>query len=161
VVQALELLGQGQANPHAKKVILDIKAEVESGQPFSKALRKYPQYFSQLFCNLLEAGEQSGSLDEMLERVATYAEKTEALKKKIKKALPLPCAVIVVALAITAGLLWFVVPRFQEIFSSFGAELPLPTQMVIHMSNLVKSYGWLIIIIMVVAISSLRTAYKK
>src|SRR5690606_25266054 len=102
-----------------------------------------------------------GSLDEMLDRVATYAEKTESLKKKIKKALTYPTAVIVVAMAITGGLLWFVVPRFQEIFASFGAELPLPTQMVINMSEIVKTYGWLIIIIMVVGFSSLRTAYKK
>lgn len=161
VVQTLDLLGQGQTNPTAKKVILDIKSEVESGQPFSKALRKYPMYFTSLYCNLLEAGEQSGSLDEMLDRVATYAEKTESLKKKIKKALVYPVAVIIVALLISTGLLLFVVPRFQEIFASFGAELPLPTQMVINLSEMVQSYWWLFLTVIVGSVVGLRTAYRK
>ena len=161
IVQALDMLGQAQTNPTGKTVIQSIKADIESGTQFAKSLRKYPQYFSSLTCNLLEAGEQSGSLDKMLDRVATYNEKTESLKKRIKKALTYPAAVIGIAILITIGLLIYVVPTFKDVFKSFNAELPTPTLVVIALSDFMKKFWWLFLGGSIGGIYAIVQAYKK
>jgi type IV pilus assembly protein PilC len=124
-----------------QKLILDIKAEVEGGTSLHEALGKHPLYFDDLFVNLVEAGEQAGALESLLDKVATYKEKTEALKKKVKKALFYPAAVLVVAVIVTVILLVFVIPQFEELFKGFGADLPAFTQMVINLSKFVQSEG--------------------
>jgi type IV pilus assembly protein PilC len=123
---------------------MDIKADVETGSSLSQAFRKYPLYFDALFCNLVGAGEQAGILDSLLDRLATYKEKILAIKGKIKSALFYPISIIVVAFAITAIIMIFVIPAFKELFSSFGADLPMPTQVVIIASDFFVAYWWLI-----------------
>jgi len=135
LVQSFDIVGQGHSNPNMAELILTVKADVEAGGTFAQAIRKHPLYFDDLFCNLVEAGEQSGALETLLEKVATYKEKTEALKKKIKGALTYPIAVLVVAFIVTAILLLYVVPIFAEMFESFGAELPAFTAFVVNISD--------------------------
>ncbi|UTF59658.1 type II secretion system F family protein [Gilvimarinus sp. DA14] len=142
LVQAFEIVADGVDNPSVKDLIFEIRDDVASGTGFAPSLRKHPRYFDDLFCNLVEAGEQSGALETMLDRIATYKEKTEALKAKIKKALTYPIAVVVVAIIVTAILLVKVVPQFAETFGSFGAELPAFTLFVLHLSELAQAY-WL------------------
>ena len=142
LVQSFELVADGLENLNMKKIVLGVRDEVSGGGSFGGALRKYPKYFDDLFCSLVESGEQSGSLETMLDRVATYKEKTEALKKKIKKAPTYPIAVLVVAFAVTGLLLVKVVPVFAETFSSFGANLPAFTLFVLNLSKLAQAY-WL------------------
>ncbi|MFN7097833.1 MAG: type II secretion system F family protein [Gammaproteobacteria bacterium] len=144
IVQALDILEHGQSNPVLQKLINTLKIDIESGTTFSNALRKYPLYFNSLYCNLVAAGEQSGTLDNMLIRIATYREKIESIKGKVKKALFYPTAVIVIALLISAGLLIFVVPKFKAVFYSFGAQLPALTLFVIKLSNILQHYWWAI-----------------
>lgn len=141
LIQTLEMIGQGHANESMRKLLGDITNEVKSGNPLSAALRKHPLYFDDLYCDLVETGEQSGALETIYERIATYKEKAEALKSKIKKAMFYPIAVLVVAFIVTTVLLVFVVPQFEEIFSGFGAELPAFTQMVLQLSKFVQTYG--------------------
>jgi type IV pilus assembly protein PilC len=141
LVQAFEIVGNGNDKPSMQKLILDIKAEVEGGTSLHEALGKHPLYFDDLFVNLVEAGEQAGALESLLDKVATYKEKTEALKKKVKKALFYPAAVLVVAVIVTVILLVFVIPQFEELFKGFGADLPAFTQMVINLSKFVQSEG--------------------
>ncbi len=141
LTQSFEIVADSLDNPSMKELVLKIKADVESGSNFATALKKHPRYFDNLFCSLVESGEQSGALETMLERVATYKEKSELLKAKIKKAMKYPIAVIIVAIVVTAILLIKVVPVFAELFTSFGAGLPAFTQLVVNMSNwLVKYY---------------------
>lgn len=135
LVQSFEITGEGHSNPSMKDLILSVKSDVEAGGTFASALKKHPLYFDDLFCNLVEAGEQSGALETLLEKVATYKEKTEALKAKIKKALVYPISVIIVAFIVSAILLIFVVPIFAEMFDSFGGELPAFTQFVVGLSD--------------------------
>ena len=135
LLQAFDIVGKGHANPSVGKLLLDIKTEVETGSSLSTAFRKYPQYFDQLFCNLVGAGEQAGILDSLLDRLATYKEKILAIKKKIKGALFYPVSIIVVALVITAVIMIFVIPTFKDLFKGFGADLPAPTQVVMAMSD--------------------------
>lgn len=144
IVQSLDILERGQTHEPFLRLINQLKVDIESGTTFSNALRKYPLYFNSLYCNLVGAGEQSGTLDNMLIRIATYREKIETIKGKVKKAMFYPAAVIVIAFIITAGLLIFVVPKFQEVFSSFGAQLPALTMFVIKLSNFFQKYWWLI-----------------
>lgn len=150
LVQSFELVADGLENPNMKKIVLGVRDEVSGGGSFGGALRKYPKYFDDLFCSLVESGEQSGSLETMLDRVATYKEKTEALKKKIKKALTYPIAVLCVAFIVTGILLVKVVPVFAETFSSFGANLPAFTLFVLHLSELAQKY-WFILLSAAVA----------
>src|SRR5690606_36834879 len=124
LVQAFDIVADGLDNPSLRDLILTIRDDVAAGGGFAPSLRKHPKYFDDLFCNLVEAGEQAGALETMLDRIATYKEKTEALKAKIKKALTYPIAVVVVAIVVTGILLVKVVPQFAETFSSFGADLP-------------------------------------
>ncbi|MBS1201293.1 MAG: type pilus assembly protein PilC [Proteobacteria bacterium] len=142
LVQAFEIVGVGHDKPAMQKLILAIKADIESGTALHEALKKHPLYFDDLYVNLVEAGEQAGALESLLDKVATYKEKTEALKKKIKKALFYPAAVLAVAVIVTLILLIFVIPQFEALFKGFGADLPAFTRMVIGLSRFVQDNGW-------------------
>ncbi|HQR58606.1 MAG TPA: type II secretion system F family protein, partial [Azonexus sp.] len=144
LLQAFDIVGRGHANGAVAKLLLDIKADVETGSSLSQAFRKYPRYFDALYCNLVAAGEQAGILDTLLERLATYKEKILAIKSKIKSALFYPIAVIVVAFIITAVIMIFVIPAFKDVFKSFGADLPAPTLLVIAISDFFVAYWWAI-----------------
>lgn len=145
LVQAFEIVADGLDNPSMKDVVLGIKAEVEGGNSLASALRKYPNQFDELFCNLVHSGEQSGALESMLDRIAVYKEKSEALKQKIKKAMKYPLTVVAVALIVSVILLLKVVPVFQDLFAGFGAELPAFTMMVINLSKWMQAYWFLFI----------------
>lgn len=141
LVQAFEIVGSGHENAGMQKLILAIKGDVEGGSALAEALGKHPLYFDDLFINLVEAGEQAGALESLLDKIATYKEKTEAIKKKIKKALTYPAAVLVVAFVVTIILLIFVIPAFEDLFQGFGADLPAFTRMVIDLSVFVREKG--------------------
>jgi type IV pilus assembly protein PilC len=141
LVQSFEIVGNGNEKPAMQKLILDIKADVEGGTSLHEALGKHPLHFDDLFVNLVEAGEQAGALETLLDKIATYKEKTEALKKKVKKALFYPSAVLAVALIVTVILLIFVIPQFESLFKGFGADLPAFTQLVINMSRWLQDNG--------------------
>ena len=142
LVQAFEIVGNGHENQAMQKLILTIKADVEGGSALAEALAKHPIHFDDLFVNLVEAGEQAGALETLLDKIATYKEKTEAIKKKIKKALTYPAAVLVVAFVVTIILLIFVIPAFEDLFQGFGADLPAFTRFVIDISQFVREQGW-------------------
>lgn len=150
LVQSFELVGDGLENATMKKMVFNIRDEVSGGGSFGGALRKFPKYFDELFCSLVESGEQSGTLETMLDRVATYKEKTEALKKKIKKALTYPIAVLCVAFIVTGILLVKVVPVFATTFQSFGANLPAFTLFVLNLSKIAQEY-WFIVLASAIA----------
>lgn len=138
LVQSFDIVGRGHENPSMQELILQIKDDIEGGNTLTESLRKHPIYFDDLFCNLVEAGEQAGVLETLLHKIAEYKEKTESLKAKVKKALTYPAAVVVVAFIVTAILLIFVVPQFEELFKGFGADLPAFTQLVIHLSRFMQ-----------------------
>ena len=144
LLQAFDIVGRGNPNPSVTKLLNDIRKDVETGTSLSAAFRKNPLYFDSLYCNLVEAGETAGILEELLDRLAVYMEKTEAIKSKIKSALMYPIAVIVVAFVVVAVIMIFVIPAFKEVFSSFGADLPAPTLFVIAISEVFTAYWWLI-----------------
>ncbi len=145
LVQAFEIVGRGNEKPSVRDLILKIKSDVEGGETFAAALAKHPRQFDDLVVNLVEAGEQAGTLETLLDKVATYKEKTEALKAKIKKALFYPAAVVVVAIVVTAILLIYVVPQFEALFQGFGADLPVFTRMVVDLSEFTQSWWWAIL----------------
>ncbi len=147
LVQAFEIVGSGHENAAMQKLILSIKGDVEGGSSLAEALAKQPLYFDDLFVNLVESGEQAGALESLLEKIATYKEKTEAIKKKIKKALTYPAAVLVVAFVVTTILLIFVIPSFEDLFQGFGADLPTFTRMIIDLSAFVRTKGIFIVMI--------------
>lgn len=161
LVQSLEIIGEGIDHSGMKELILNIKSDVEAGNSFAGALKKYPLIFDDLYVSLIDSGEQSGALETMLDRVATYKEKTEALKQKIKKAMKYPITVIIVAAIVTVILLVKVVPVFDEMFKGFGAALPAPTQMVVNISEAVRSDGPLIFIIIVAAVVGFQQAKRR
>lgn len=144
LVQAFEIVGRGHENPSMQDLILTIKSDVEGGSGLAESLAKHPRYFDELVCNLVAAGEQSGTLETLLNKIATYKEKVEAIKGKIKKALYYPIAVIAFAFIITAILMIFVIPQFAELFKGFGADLPALTKIVVQISNIFVSYWWAI-----------------
>lgn len=144
LLQAFDIVGRGNPNPSVTKLLNDIRTDVETGTSLSVAFRKYPLYFNALYCNLVEAGEAAGILDNLLDRLAVYMEKTEAMKSKIKSALMYPISVLVVAFVVTAVIMIFVVPAFKQVFTNFGADLPGPTLMVIAISEVFVKYWWLI-----------------
>ena len=144
LLQVFNIVGKGNNNPSVTKLLADIKSDVETGSSLSQAFRKHPLYFDSLFCNLIGAGEQAGILDDLLDRLASYKEKTLAIKSKIKSALIYPISIIVVAFVITAVIMIFVIPAFKELFSSFGADLPAPTLLVMAISDAFVAYWWLI-----------------
>ena len=148
LVQSFEIVGSGHENAAMQKLIMAVKSDVEGGSSLTEAFSKHPLYFDDLVLNLVEAGEQAGALESLLDKIATYKEKTEALKKKIKKALTYPAAVLVVAFVVTAILLIFVIPAFEDLFKGFGADLPTFTRMVIDLSVFVREKGWVIAIMM-------------
>jgi type IV pilus assembly protein PilC len=148
LVQGLEIVGTGHDKPSMQKLILDIKADIEGGTSLHEALGKHPLYFDDLYVNLVEAGEQAGALESLLDKIATYKEKTEALKKKVKKALFYPAAVLVVAVVVTIILLIFVIPQFESLFKGFGADLPAFTQMVISLSRFTQDNGVYIAVVL-------------
>jgi type IV pilus assembly protein PilC len=160
LLQSFDIIGEGSDNPNMRKLVDDIKQEVAAGHSFATALRQKPQYFDDLFCNLVDAGEQAGALESLLDRVATYKEKTEFLKAKIKKAMTYPIAVIIVALIVSGILLIKVVPQFQSVFAGFGAKLPVFTLMVIGLSELVQSYWYIILGGLIALFVLFRKSYK-
>ena len=144
LLQAFDIVGRGNPNPRVTKLLNDIRTDVETGTSLSVAFRKFPLYFDNLYCNLVEAGESAGILDQLLDRLAVYMEKTEAIKSKIKSALMYPITVLIVAFVVVAVIMIFVIPAFKEVFSSFGGELPMPTLLVIAMSEFFVKYWYLI-----------------
>ena len=157
LLQSFDIVARGHANPSVTRLLLDIRATVETGSSLSQAFRRYPMYFDTLFCNLVAAGEQGGILEQLLARLATYKEKTLAIKGKVRSAMFYPAAVLGVAFIVTAVIMVWVVPAFKEVFESFGAELPLPTLMVIAVSDWVVKYGYLMLIVLVaVSVMSFR-----
>lgn len=149
LVQAIDIVGKGHENPSMQAMLLSIKFDIEGGDSLAESLKRRPLYFDELFCNLVEAGEHAGVLDTLLAKIATYKEKTESMKKKIKKALTYPIAVVVVAFIVTAILLLFVVPVFEDLFKSFGADLPSFTRMVVNMSKWLQEWWWIVLGIVV------------
>lgn len=158
LVQSFDIVMDGLNNPSLRELVQDIRNEVAAGNNFAGALRKHPRYFDDLFCNLIDSGERSGALESMLERVATYLEKTESLKKKIKKAMTYPIAVIVIAIAVTAVLLVKVVPQFESLFQGFGADLPAFTQLVISLSEWLQKWWFVVLVAIVVTVLAFREA---
>jgi type IV pilus assembly protein PilC len=144
LLQAFDIVGRGNANPSVTKLLNDIRTDVETGTSLSAAFRKHPMYFDNLYCNLVEAGEAAGILESLLDRLATYMEKTEAIKSKIKSALMYPTAVVVVAFVVVAVIMIFVIPAFKQVFTSFGADLPAPTLFVMAVSEYFVKWWWLI-----------------
>jgi type IV pilus assembly protein PilC len=144
LLQAFDIVARGHANASVSRLLLDIRGDVETGTSLAQAFRRYPQYFDALFCNLVAAGEQAGILEDLLARLATYKEKTLAIKSKIRGALFYPAAVLAVAFIVTSVIMIWVVPSFKSVFESFGAELPLPTLMVIWMSDRFVEYWYLL-----------------
>lgn len=161
LLQAFDIIGEGLDNQNMRKLVDEVKQEVAAGNSFASALRKKPQYFDDLYCNLVESGEQSGALETLLDRVATYKEKTEALKAKIKKAMNYPIAVIVVAIIVSSILLIKVVPQFQSVFANFGAELPAFTRMVISLSETLQKSWFYVLLCMFAASFALKEAHKR
>ena len=161
LVQTLQLLSRSHEKNKMRELLSQISLDVESGTPLSQALSKHPRYFDELYCDLVAAGEQSGALDQIYDRIATYKEKAEALKSKIKKALFYPAMVILVAIIVTCILLLFVVPQFEDIFKSFGAELPAFTQLVINISRFLQKSWYLFFGAIIVAIFLFVRAHRK
>ena len=161
LVQGLDIIGRGQDNPSLQQLLLTIKGDIEGGSSLSGALGRHAYYFDALFCNLVHAGEQAGILEAILDKIATYKEKTETLKGKIKKAMFYPVAVVVVAIIVTAVLLIFVIPQFESLFSSFGAELPGFTQMVIDLSQFVRESWWMILGFMAAFFILVKNLWKR
>lgn len=161
LLQSFDIIGEGFDNPNMRKLVDEIKQEVAAGNSLANSLRKKPQYFDDLYCNLVDAGEQSGALETLLDRVATYKEKTESLKAKIKKAMTYPIAVVVVAVIVSSILLIKVVPQFQSVFSSFGAELPAFTQMVIALSEVLQAWWFIFLIGLFVIAFALRETHRR
>lgn len=161
LLQSFDIIAEGFDNPNMRKLVDEVKQEVAAGNSLAASLRKKPQYFDDLYCNLVESGEQSGALETLLDRIATYKEKTESLKAKVKKAMVYPIAVIVVAIVVSAILLIKVVPQFQEVFSSFGAELPAFTMMVIGLSELLQEWWFIVLLLMFGTAFLLKEAHKR
>ncbi len=161
LMQSFDIVGRGHANPSMARLMNDIRMDVETGTSLNQAFRKYPLYFDPLFCNLVAAGEQAGILETLLDRLAMYQEKTIALKGKIKKALFYPIAIIMVAILVTAVIMIFVIPSFKSVFTSFGADLPAPTLVVIAMSDFFVSYWYIVFGILFGGIYFLVQAWRR
>jgi len=161
MVQSFEIIGVGHDKPAMQKLVLAIKSDIETGNSLNQALAKHPLYFDDLFVNLVEAGEHAGALETVLDKIATYKEKTEALKKKIKKALFYPAAVLAVAVIVTVILLLFVIPQFESLFKGFGADLPAFTRIVISMSRWMQDNGWMVLGVVVAAAFTFAYFYRR
>jgi type IV pilus assembly protein PilC len=161
MVQAFEIIGNGHEKPSMQKLVGDIRHNIEGGSTLHESLAKHPLYFDDLFVNLVEAGEHAGALETLLDKIATYKEKTEALKKKIKKALFYPAAVLAVAVIVTVILLIFVIPQFEQLFKGFGADLPAFTQMVVNMSKFMQHEGWIVGVVVGGAVYTFMYFHKR
>jgi type IV pilus assembly protein PilC len=161
LLQAFDIVGKGHANPRVTKLLMDIKSDVETGSSLAAAFRKHPLYFDALYCNLVQAGEQAGILETLLDRLATYKEKILAIKSKIKSALFYPIAVIVVAFIITAVIMIFVIPAFKQVFTSFGADLPAPTLVVMAISDVFVEYWYVIFGVLIGGIWGFFELWKR
>jgi type IV pilus assembly protein PilC len=161
LVQGFEIMAGGQSNPRMKNMLTDIKTNIEGGSTLAESLAKYPVQFDELFCNLVKAGESAGVLDTVLDTVATYKENIETLKGKIKKAMFYPAIVFAVAILVSAILLIFVVPQFEDVFKNFGAQLPAFTQMIVNMSRFLTSHGLIILVALIAIIVGLIFLYKR
>jgi type IV pilus assembly protein PilC len=161
LVQSFDIVGRGHDNPSMQELLLSIKADIESGTSMAAALRKHPRYFDELVCNLVAAGEQAGVLDVLLDKIATYKEKTESIKGKIKKAMFYPAAVIVVAVVVTTVIMLFVIPQFKALFASFGADLPGFTLLVISISDFMRQFWWLLAVGVAGGIYAIVAAFKR
>jgi type IV pilus assembly protein PilC len=161
LLQAFDIVGKGHANPRVTKLLMDVKSDVETGSSLAAAFRKHPLHFDALFCNLVQAGEQAGILETLLDRLATYKEKILAIKSKIKSALFYPVAVIVVAFIITAVIMIFVIPAFKQVFTSFGADLPAPTLVVMGVSDFFVEFWYLIFGILIGGVWGFFELWKR
>tara|TARA_R110002074_G_scaffold170005_4_gene332045 strand:+ start:70436 stop:71656 length:1221 start_codon:yes stop_codon:yes gene_type:complete len=161
LVQSFDIIGKGHEKPAMQDMLASIKTNIEGGSTLTESLAKFPFHFDDLFCNLVEAGEHAGILEELLNKIAEYKEKTESLKAKIKKALTYPIAVLVIAIIVTAILLIFVVPQFESLFSGFGADLPAFTQMVVELSRFMQESWWIVFGIMGIAVFALMQIKKR
>ncbi|RIA34482.1 type IV pilus assembly protein PilC [Ectopseudomonas oleovorans] len=161
LLQSFDIIAEGFDNPNMRKLIDEVKQEVAAGNSFASSLRKKPEYFDDLYCNLVDSGEQSGALETLLDRVATYKEKTEELKAKIKKAMTYPIAVIVVAVIVTAILLIKVVPQFESVFEGFGAQLPAFTMIVVNLSRWLQEWWFLVLFAIFISFYSFSQTYKR
>jgi len=161
LVQSFDIVGRGHENPAMQDLVLDIKSDIESGTAMAAALGKHPDYFDDLVCNLVAAGEQAGVLDVLLDKIATYKEKTESIKGKIKKAMFYPAAVIAVAIGVTVIIMLFVIPQFKALFSSFGADLPAFTLLVIGISDFMREFWWALLFALGAVIFGIGKLYQK
>src|SRR5450830_1159923 len=161
LLQSFDIVGKGHANPSVSKLIMDLRADIETGTSLNQAFRKYPVYFDPLFCNLVGAGEQAGILEDLLTRLAIYKEKTLAIKGKIKSALFYPVSILAVAFIVTAVIMIWVVPAFKEVFKSFGADLPAPTLFVMAISDFFVSYWYLIFPLIFGSVYGFMYAWKR
>jgi type IV pilus assembly protein PilC len=161
LLQSFDIVAKGNANPSVQKLLAEVKADIEKGSSMSQAFSKHPKYFDGLFCNLVNAGEQAGILDNVLDRLATYKEKILAIKGKIKSALFYPAAVIVVAIIVTAAILIFVIPAFKDLFTGFGADLPAPTLLVIKLSDFFVKWWWAIFGVLIGGTVVFMKAWKR
>ncbi|MCU7873415.1 MAG: type II secretion system F family protein [Candidatus Thiodiazotropha sp. (ex Lucinoma borealis)] len=161
MVQAFDIVGRGHENPSMQELILTIKADVEGGTALADALKKHPLYFEDLFVNLVRAGEHAGVLETLLHKIATYKEKTESIKGKIKKAMFYPAAIVAAAIGVTAILLIFVIPQFESLFSNFGADLPAFTQLVVNLSHFFRDYWWAMLGALIAAGYVLSNTWKR
>lgn len=161
LVQSFDIVADGLENKGLQKLVLDIRNDISSGTSFAGALRKHPKHFDDLYCNLVDSGEKAGALEQMLDRIATYLEKTELLKKKVKKAMTYPIAVIIVAIVVTAILLVKVVPQFESLFQGFGADLPVFTQMVVRLSEWMQTWWFVVLLAIVGTIFLFKEAVRR
>ncbi|MBZ2168442.1 type II secretion system F family protein [Marinobacter sp. F4216] len=161
LVQSFDIVADGLENKGLQELVVTIRTDIAAGTSFAGALRRHPKHFDDLYCNLVDSGEQAGALEQMLDRIATYLEKTELLKKKVKKAMTYPAAVVVVALVVTAILLVKVVPQFESLFNGFGAELPVFTQMVVNLSEWMQSWWFIVLIGIVGSIFLLKESIRR
>ena len=161
LMQAFEIVARGHSNPSMTEMLMQVRSDVEQGSALGKSFSKYPKYFDRFYCNLVSAGESGGVLENLLDKLAVYKEKTQAIKKKVKTALTYPIAIIVVAIALIFIMMMFVLPAFKEVYANMGAELPRLTQLVMNLSDLFVDYGWIMIILLIVSAFGLYKLHEK
>nr|WP_315094136.1 type II secretion system F family protein [uncultured Neisseria sp.] len=161
LMQAFEIVARGHSNPSMTEMLMQVRSDVEQGSALGKSFSKYPKYFDRFYCNLVSAGESGGVLESLLDKLAVYKEKTQAIKKKVKTALTYPIAIIVVAIALIFIMMMFVLPAFKEVYANMGAELPGLTQLVMSLSDLFVDYGWIMIILLIASAFGLYKLHEK
>ena len=161
LMQAFEIVARGHSNPSMTEMLMQVRSDVEQGSALGKSFSKYPKYFDRFYCNLVSAGESGGVLESLLDKLAVYKEKTQAIKKKVKTALTYPIAIIVVAIALIFIMMMFVLPAFKEVYANMGAELPDLTQLVMTLSDLFVDYGWIMIILLIASAFGLYKLHEK